>query len=145
MSAAAARKPPPDLLDHLTAADRAADAWLKSATGKNWRWPKVQGRDDDADDADQPQPQQRERAEHVRLDAPELLLEVEQTLHALAAGGQIDDAGYRTELGRRPATCGEEDLEALPVVDAARQSHRCPRSIQTKRARDARLRPVPVS
>ncbi len=39
-----ARRPPPQLLERLSAADRAADRWLAARGEPAWRWPRREGR-----------------------------------------------------------------------------------------------------
>ena len=109
------RRPPPPLLDPLTAADRAADAWL-AARGVTWRWPRMQGA--------QPSPSRGEddvfdlvrvaaSRGQVVLDQADLALEAQQTLEALLAAGQID-ANWR-----RIQAATVDDEPALSVAEAA--------------------------
>lgn len=130
------RRPPPPLLDPLTAADRLADAWL-AERGVRWRWPRMQGAqpqqqgatDDDAELVRGAAA--RARGQVVRDPTTEAL-EGEQTLLALLAAGQVDAAWHRTQAP--PATCGDasDDAPALPVADAAALAGRSLRTVQTR-------------
>lgn len=125
------RRPPPPLLDPLTAADRAADQWL-AEHGVRWRWPRVQGAAslDDGPDDDQARVAARLAAasgQPVRDPTVEAL-EAEQALAALRAARLIDAAWHRTQAP--PATCGD-DAPALPVADAAERLGCSRRTVQT--------------
>lgn len=114
------RRPPPPLLDPLSAADRAADQWL-AAHGVNWRWPRVQGAQSQSSEADDDDLAVRVVVAHGQpvRDPTVEALEAEQALAALRAARLIDAAWHRTQAP--PATCGDgaDDAPALPVADAA--------------------------
>lgn len=129
------RRPPPDLLDPLSAADRRADAWL-AAHGVRWRWPLVQGA--------QPQPGPSRSEGEVdevppggvaaaALDSQaDLQLEARETLVALRAGGLIDARLRRTDAAAPPASCGDtfDDAPALPVAETAERAGCSRRTVQ---------------
>ena len=125
------RRPPPPLLDPLTAADRAADAWLSAQGEPPWRWPRVQG-------AQPGQPGEDVKTANLALRDPTAgAAEADETLAALCAGGLIDTAGRRTDAAAPPASCGDasDDAPALPVAAAAAALRRCLRTVQTKARR----------
>ena len=130
------RRPPPDLLDPLTAADRAADAWLRARGEPAWRWPRVQGAQPRGGAEDD---ERTSKCPDVQINSasPDLRVEAAQTLAALRAGGMIDAAGRRTAAAAPPATCGDsaDDAPALPAAAAAAALGCCVRTVQTKARR----------
>ncbi len=112
------RRPPPQLLDHLSQADREADAWL-AARGVRWRWPRVQGAQPSGKgEVDDVVRVAASRGQVVRDPTAEAI-EAREALTALWAAGRIDASWRR--LQAEPATCGDaaDDAPALPVASAA--------------------------
>ena len=136
------RRPPPPLLDPLTAADRAADAWLAAQGESPWDWPRMQGAQprggagDDDDGHLDVQTAKLALGQPVR-DPVREAAEAAQTLAALRAGGLIDAAGRRTDAAAPPASCGDasDDAPALPVAAVAAAYGRCLRTVQAKARR----------
>lgn len=121
------RRPPPDLLDPLSAADRMADAWL-AERGVRWRWPRMQGAQLDAAAV------AVWTSKRPNVQTPEATHEARETLTALRAGGLIDAGLRRADAAAPPATCGDahDDAPALPVAAAAELAGCSRRTVQVR-------------